>query len=205
MREEEKVFQNRRKVYKKLFRSRPFQRGQAFTELAAILIAICVLLLSVILFSVTGIRGVKNVILARENADKNLDEGIASGSGKQISHWINIGNGQGDSMHFTSDDLSVTGSGTDGGVFRSELSSTDGKMDIPLLSAGEQEAYYRAFDLAAVRVFFHAAKLTSGSATESNVLGDEKLYDAKNAMKKFSISTNIRIHDVVYMPNVYAK
>ena len=94
MREEEKVFQNRRKVYKKLFRSRPFQRGQAFTELAAILIAICVLLLSVILFSVTGIRGVKNVILARENADKNLDEGIASGSGKQISHWINIGNGQ---------------------------------------------------------------------------------------------------------------
>ncbi len=187
------------------FHGRKNCRGQALTELVTILVGICVVLLAMILFSVTGIKGVRNAIEAREEADRNLASGTASDNGRQISHWINIDNYQGDGMHFTADDKAITGGAADSGVYRRELVSSDGSMDLGYLAGAKGNKNLQTFDLAITNIFFKAANLTSGSARISDVLGDQKLYDVKKAMQKFHISTDIEIHDLVYMPNVYSK
>lgn len=189
---------------------RPFRkgrscRGQALTELVTILVGICVVLLSVILFSVVGIKGVKNVISAREEADRNLASGTASNSGRQISHWINIDNMQGDGMHFTADDEAVTGGSVDAGIYRRELISSDGSMDLGYLATSGGNRNFKPFDLAVSSIFFKAANLTSGASEISDVMEDQKLYDVKKAMQKFNISTVISINDRIFMPNVYSK
>lgn len=190
---------------KKIFQRNNGNRGQALTELMVILVAICIVLLSAILFSVTGIRGVKNVISAREEADRRVVNQTAASSGTQISYWANIEGLQGDGLQFTADDIAVTGGGTESGVYRKELVTTNGELDMTYLAAQKNEKHFRNFDLAAVRIFFQAADLTSGSAQIHDVLDDKKLYDVKNAMKKFGISTDIRIEDRVYMPKIYSK
>ena len=180
-------------------------RGQAFTELAAVLVAICVVLLAGIFFSVVGVRGVKNVIAAREEADRNLASGTMSESGKQISHWVNIEGSQGDGLQFTADDSPVQGGGADGGIYRGELVTTDGQLDASSLAAKETAVCYKSFDLASANLFFNAAQLTGGSAKILDVMSDEKLYDVKTAMRKFGTGSQIDLHDTVFLPNVYAK
>ncbi|MBP5182715.1 MAG: hypothetical protein J6331_06790 [Lentisphaeria bacterium] len=191
----------------KIFREKRADcRGQAFTELAAVLIAICVVLLAGIFFSVVGIRGVKNVISAREEADRRLASGtVASNSAAQISHWVNIDGSQGDGLQFTADDTPVRGGGGDGNLFRDELTTTDGTLDMASLSSRETAAYYKSFDLAVVNLFLNAANLTGGSAEILDVMSDKKLYDVKTAMKKFGTGSQIDIRDTVFLPNVYAK
>ncbi|MBO4304274.1 MAG: hypothetical protein J6A21_06780 [Lentisphaeria bacterium] len=180
-------------------------RGQAFTELAAVLIGICVVLLAGIFFSVVGVRNVKNVIAAREEADKNLASGTITVGGKQISHWVNIDGSQGDGLQFTADDSPVQGGGCDGNIFRGELVTTDGHLDLPNLASRETAVYYKSFDLAAANLFLNASQLTGGSAQVLDVMNDKKLYDVKTAMKKFGTGSQIDLHDTVFLPNVYAK
>lgn len=184
--------------------SRKKEKGQALTELVVILIGICFVLLGVILFSVVGVNGVQNVLAARREADHNMSEGIMKTAGKQISHWVNIEKNQGDGMQFTADDLAVSGYSADGSVFRRELVSSDGSMDISSLAAGKKSDHYTHFDFATVRLFFLAAALTSGSARINDIMSDSKLKDVHIALKKFGLSSKIDIEDTVYMPDIYS-
>lgn len=181
------------------------ERGQALAELMTILIAICFVLLGVILFSVVGVNGVKNAISARKEADHNMSEGIAKASGRQISYWANIGNGEGDSLQFTADDLSVSGNSASGTVYRDELVATDGSFDVNVLAANRKGEFFEYFDLAVSRLFFHAASLTSGSARISDVMSDPKLRDVRRALARFGIGAKIDIEDTVYMPDIYSE
>lgn len=192
-----------RSRYYYFLKDKKFCRGQALTELVISLIAICVVLLAVILFSVAGVQGVKNVIAAREEADSNFANGRASGSGQYISYWENISGQNGDGMQFTADDTAMSGTIAPGGVFRDELVTSDGNVNMADIVAHKKEAHYDAFDLATVRIFLHAARLTSGSAQINDVLDDKDLYDVKYAIKRFGVAGKITIKDSVYMPSIY--
>lgn len=181
------------------------RRGQALTELVAILIAICFVLLGVILFSVVGVNGVQNVIAARKEADHNMSEGVSKASGKQISHWSNIDNGEGDSMQFTADDFATGGYSASGSTYRDELVSTDGSFDINAHAANRKGEHFEYFDLAVSRLFFFAASLTSGSARIRDVMSDSGLKDVRRALERFGLSTKIDIEDTVYMPDIYSE
>lgn len=192
-------------VYKKLLlrKNFSFSSGQALTELVICLVAICVVLLAVILFSVAGVQGVKNVIEARENADTNYANKRRVTNSRQISYWENIDGLNGDGMQFTSDDTPISGAGASGSLFKDELVTSDGNLNVISIASKSNEAHYDAFDLAVVRVFLNAAQLTSGSAQIDDVLDNKYLYDTKHAIKRFGVAGKITIKDSVYMPVIY--
>ena len=129
----------------KRFRRDRHERGQAIAELLISLLAIAAVLLGVIMVSVMGISGIKNIIETRTEAERKMTaNAFGAVQPQNITEWIHIrrsGSGKdaqflqksqkdGDGIQFTQDDEAVTAQTTDGKVFTDELKPTDETFSI---------------------------------------------------------------------------
>lgn len=184
-----------------------FCRGQAITELMACLIGVCFVVLGMLFVSVAGSKGVRNILTARKDAERNMVSGMGASGAGSISIWYNIESGQGDGLHFTADDTSFPGNAGSSGLYRKELvSSGEVHLDVPFLAAGRKNENYIPFSVVeSNQLFLQAADLKEGKASETDPLGSRHLHDLKLAMRRLGIGTNITIEDKLYLPGIPSK
>lgn len=200
----------------KRFRRDRHERGQAIAELLISLLAIAAVLLGVIMVSVMGISGIKNIIETRTEAERKMTaNAFGAVQPQNITEWIHIrrsGSGKdaqflqksqkdGDGIQFTQDDEAVTAQTTDGKVFTDELKSTDETFSTSYLAS---TTYARnAFEpkLEISNIFISAADLTSARKTVNDPLSEYELSAVTRALRKFGINAqNFKIEDTVFMP-----
>ena len=198
----------------KQFRTRRGERGQAITELLISLLAIAAVLLGVIMVSVMGISGIKNIIETRTEAERKMTaNAFGTVQPQHITEWINIRrsgggteaqfikNTQGDGIQFTQDDEAVTAQASDGSVFADELNSTDGTFSTSHLASTTyaRNAFEPKLELS--NIFISAADLTSARKTINDPLSEYDLSAVTRALRRFGINAqNFKIEDTVFMP-----
>ena len=200
----------------KRFRRDRHEHGQAVAELLISLLAIAAVLLGVIMVSVMGISGIRNIIDTRTEADRKMTaNAFGAVQPQHITEWVNIrrsGSGRnaqflekaqndGDGIQFTQDDEAVTAQASDGGAFADELKSTDGTFSTSYLAS---TTYARnSFDqkLELSNIFISAADLTSARKTVNDPLSEYDLSAVTRALRKFGINAQeFKIEDTVFMP-----
>lgn len=176
-------------------------RGQAITELVVCLIGICFIVLGMLLVSVVGSKGVRNILEAREDAERNMVNGTGASSARSIGVWHNIEPGQGDGLYFTADDTAFPGGSGNSGLFSNELVTSDPAISIPVLAGKLKSENYIPFSaLESSQFFLRAADLKEGKSSLTDPLGDKHLHDLKRALQRFGVATDITIDDKLYLP-----
>ncbi len=184
---------------RKRFIGRRREGGQAIVELAVSIITLSIVMLAVILLAVVGKESIKNLISARENADKRALSSVSgSSSAQSIRRW-DYGD---DEIPFTADDEAVVGTSESGQYFIEQtiaVDSDDAGQQLDLRSGGPD---YNNFisDLPASSLFLYAADLTEGKETMRDPLGENDLDDLASGLNFVGFSENFSLKDVVYLP-----
>lgn len=188
---------------KQILQKRTRQGGQAIAELAVCLMGLLVILLGFFLLSTLSQEGVTNVIAARQDADKNAQNGQSSlGGGNtmaNISHWDYGSRG----IPFNRDDSPVKSTSTGGAVFFSQLTDHSGKFDFRTAGNGYwlPEYYNPLKSLQQDDILLDAANLTAGVSSEKDPLGKRGLESLKKSARNIlGVRADFEVFDIVFMP-----
>ena len=177
-------------------RQRKYQHGQAIGELVISLIGLCAVTIGLLVIAVLGMSGVRNVIAAREKADKYSMTNVENGSPSNIDTW-KPGN---DSLLFTNDDSKTNGSVPHSDSFLGELNDNTGRFKTAMLS---QTRYAEnAFESKVIEsnLFLSAARLTSARETINDPLSLYQHFDAARILRAFGFTSNFTITDQITLP-----
>ncbi len=171
------------------------ERGQAIAELTAGLIGICFVIIGLLMITMLGITGVRNVIQARSLADQYSASGQVTGSPRHITSWTDP-----DGLPFTADDTPQTLSFPNAVTFTEELTDNTGMFQTAMLAdtTYAQEALESRF--VESNLFVSAANLTAGEVTVTDPLSQYKNFDAKRILSQLGLTSDFSIVDTVYMP-----
>ena len=177
-------------------RQRKYQRGQAIGELMISLIAMCAVTIGLLVIAVLGMSGVRNVITAREKADKYSMSGIENGSSSNIETWT-TGN---DGLLFTNDDVRKSGTAPKSDLFLGELTDNTGQFKISSLA--QTKYAENAFESKVIEsnLFLSAARLTAAQEIISDPLSLYHHFDAARIMRAFGFTSNFTVSDKISMP-----
>ena len=177
-------------------RQRKYQHGQAVGELLISLIGMCAVTIGLLVIAVLGMSGVRNVIAAREKADKYSMNNVENGSLSNIDTW-KLGN---DGLLFTNDDRQTRGSVPYSESFLGELTDNTGVFKTAMLS--QTKYAENAFESKVIEsnIFLSAARLTAAREIISDPLSLYQHFDAARIMRAFGFTSNFTIFDTICMP-----
>lgn len=181
------------------FVGRRREGGQAIVELAVSIVALSIVMAAVILLSVVGKESVKNLISARENADKRAFSSVGGSSSAQSIRSWDYGD---DEIPFTADDKAVGGTTENGQYFIEQTIAVDREDSgrrLDLRSGGPDDNNFIS-DLPASSLFLYAAELTEGKETMRDPLGENDLGDLAPGLNFVGLPENFSLKDVVYLP-----
>ena len=177
-------------------RQRKYQHGQAIGELLIGLIGMCAVTIGLLVIAVLGMSGIRNIITAREKADKYSLSGIENGTAANIETWT-IGN---DGLQFTNDDVKKSGAAPKSELFLGELADNTGRFKTAMLSNTKYAE--NAFESKVVEsnLFVSAARLTSAREIVSDPLSLYQHFDAARIMRALGFTSTFTISDTISMP-----
>ena len=177
-------------------RQRKYQRGQAIGELLISLIGICAVTIGLLVIAVLGMSGVRNIISAREKADKYSMSGIENGSPSNIETWKPGSDG----LMFTNDDNRMAGTAPKSELFLGELSDNTGRFKTSMLA--QTKYAENAFESKVIEsnLFLSAARLTLARETIADPLSLYQHFDAARILRALGFTSNFTISDTISMP-----
>lgn len=177
-------------------RQRKYQHGQAIGELMISLIALCAVTIGLLVIAVLGMSGVRNVITAREKADKYSMNGTENGSSSNIETWT-TGN---DGLQFTNDDTKKSGTAPKAELFLGELIDNTGRFKTAMLAQTKYAENAIESKVIESNLFLSAARLTTAQEIISDPLSLYQHFDAARIMRAFGFTSNFTISDSISMP-----
>ena len=177
-------------------RQRKYQHGQAIGDLMISLIAMCAVMIGLLVIAVLGMAGVRNVIAAREKADKYSMTGVENGSPSNIETWT-TGN---DGLQFTNDDAQKNGNAPKADLFLGELTDNTGRFKTSMLA--QTKYAENAFESKVVEsnLFLSAGRLTTAQEIISDPLSMYQHFDAARILRALGLTSNFTISDKISMP-----
>ena len=175
--------------------------GQAIAEMAVCLIALMAVILGFLLVSTLAHENVSNVILSRQEADKNFRNSQSSSVGKveNIAQW-NYGER---GVPFNNDDTPVLNGNRSGEHFSRELIDNSGKFDFRTAGGNGwlPDEYNALRSLQVGNMMVDAANLSAGVATESDPLAKRGLNSLKEAFRNIlGVNGTFQLTDYTFMP-----
>ena len=160
------------------------------------LIGICAVSIGLLVIAVLGMSGIRNVVTAREKADKYSMSGIENGSPSNIETWKSGSDG----LMFTNDDIRKDGTAPKSELFLGELSDNTGRFKTAML--GQTGYAENAFETKVIEsnLFLSAARLTSAREIIADPLSMYQHFDAARIMRALGFTSNFTISDTISMP-----
>ena len=187
---------------------RRFRRhGQALTELAVSLVAILAVISGMLLITGLGVRNVRNLIQARQEADRKSRDGFGAEEGKDIRFW-SYGK---DNLPFTRDDTTVSAAQDVSGNFMNELDTNDEADEaddgliLDLRHTGTLAHIPARNDFAkntALQHFFlSAATLAGHTETDEDPLASLHLASIRQMVRNLLLKDDLSLNDTVFIPS----
>lgn len=188
-------------------RRRIRRKRQALTELAVCLVAILAVISGMLLISGLGIRNVRNLIQARQEADQKARDGFSTAAGKDIRCWSYGA----DNLPFTRDDTAVLTAQDASGNFMNELDSNDeedASDDALILDLRHTAALAHipssnnfAKNTALQHFFLSAATLAGHTESDEDPLASLHLASLRQLVRTLLLKNDLSLSDTVFMPS----
>lgn len=188
-------------------RRRIRRHGQALTELAVCLVAILAVISGMLLISGLGIRNVRNLIQARQEADQKARDGFSTAAGKDIRCWSYGA----DNLPFTRDDTAVSTTQDASGNFMNELDSNDeedASDDALILDLRHTAALAHipssnnfAKNTALQHFFLSAATLAGHTESDEDPLASLHLASLRQLVRNLLLKNDLSLSDTVFIPS----
>lgn len=180
---------------------------QALTELAVCLVAILTVISGMLLISGLGIRSVRNLIQARQEADRKARDGFTSSGGTDIRYWSYGA----DKLPFTRDDTAVSTKQDVSGYFLGELDTNDEEDDaddeliLDLRHTGTLAHIPASNNFAKNTVMQHfflsAATLAGHTESDADPLASLNLSSLRQLIRKLLMKDDFSLSDTVFIPS----